>query len=129
MHRTNLSFALALALWGSLALAAGHGGDGQNLGGNASQMPASLVGGEEGGPGTEISDGGPSGPAPLSAPTTVPNNTVRSVPDRPGTNPEPVPLDHPSDFTPRTPSSMAIYEGAYNADRELVNKWLKTFAR
>lgn len=126
MRITKIAITLTLCLWGSLALAAGHGGDGQQLGGDLSQMASD---GSAEGPGTEISEGGSSGPAPLSAPTTVPNNTVRSVPDRPGENRDPIVLDHKSTMEPRSPASMKIYESAYNADLNLVNKWLKTFAR
>lgn len=87
---------------------------------------ASEGGGEGSGP-----DGGsaPSGPAPLSAPTTVANGTMRSVPERPGSNKNPVAVLHESFVEPRSPASMKIYEGAYNADTSLVNQWLKSFKK
>ncbi len=131
MRVPSLTFVLLLSLWGASAHA--HGGDGLLDAPNLSQMASdgSAVGASGspdggGGPGTEIPDG-PSGPPPLSQPTTVSNSTVRSVPDRPGEQKNPIRLDHPSILSPRSPGGMAIYERAYNADLQLVNKWLDSF--
>jgi hypothetical protein len=145
-----ISLSLVVPQW---ALA--HGGGGHNHPTDVSQMPASLVGGDSGPSDVSISgsiasapssggavipaDGGgaPSSeindvpasppPPPLTMPNTVPNNTARSVPDRPGENPVPLNLDHKSTFNPRTNASKAIYQNAYNADVEVMNRWIKTF--
>lgn len=124
---SKLTLVISLGLWGSLALAGPHGGEGQDMGGN----PAAQLANEGGTAGGESTDGGggASAPTPLSAPQTIANSTVRSVPDRPGTHPNPVALLHKALVTPRSPSSMKIYEGAYNADSELVNQWLRSLAR
>ncbi len=124
---SKLTFALTLALWGSLAFAEPHGGAGQDMGGNPGAQLADE-GGTAGGASTG-EGGGASAPAPLSAPTTVANGTARSVPDRPGTNKNPIAILHETLVEPRSPNSMKIYEGAYNADSALVNQWLKSFDR
>lgn len=126
MAKLSFILIITLGLLSAPSFAGPHGGDGQNISGDLSQMASDGSAEGGGGPSTEISDG-PSGPAPLAQPTTVANDTVRSVPDRPGTNPNPVRLDHPSTVEPRSPGSMAVYERAYNADLQLVNKWLDSF--
>jgi hypothetical protein len=99
---------------------------------NSAKPSISSVGGGGGGaPGSEISEGppGPSLPPPLAQPGTVPNNTVKSVPDKPGMGGGPINLDRVSGFYPRTTDSLRIYEKAYNADFELMQKWRQSFGR
>ena len=123
MRKTYL--ALALAFNFSAACLAGHGGDGQETTANPSQMATS--GTEEtaaAGAATASSSS-----AQLSSPATVPNATFRSVPDRPGTGADRPRLDRPSQFVPRSTASAEIYQQAYNADREIINKFIKNLGR
>ncbi len=158
MRATHLILILTLILWESLAVGHGGevhdnpAGAAQmaassvdNGGGSASveiaqsrisgspsgssQFQSGFSGSESSGSESSGSVSVSSGPVPLSAPTTVPNSTVRSVPNRPGAKPSGVNRNSPSKFTLRSPASQKIYEDAYNVDLEQANKLLKAFAR
>ena len=123
MRTTYLGLVLALSL--SASCPGGHGEAGHDLDTNPSKFAGS--GTEE----TAASGAATASSAstPLASPATVPNATFRSVPDRPGTGADGLRLDRPSQFVPRSKASAEIYEKAYNADREIMNRFLKNLGR